>query len=114
MNLPKVLHDALTFLGLLEAFTRISQSPKDSFETAKQQLSQFLSDADKRFKQMALTLHPDKGGTTEQMQELNAAMDIVRRLDVQPMRQYPVTVIRVYSSDWGTGSTTTSSTTGWW
>lgn len=118
VQIPKQLHDAMVKLDVLECFKRMAQAP--SFEAVEATLEQLKTEADKSFKRLAFTAHPDRGGSTEAMQELSAAREIIGKLGVQRPQPQPMTVIRVHVSSFGgfggfaTSSTGTSTSgTGW-
>ena len=71
----------------------------DAFNQAK-------ADAKVRYKEMAMALHPDRGGDGEQIKEVNALWDIIKGLEarVRPKpKPVPMTAVFV-------GVTTNSST----
>lgn len=114
MRIPAPLHAALVRLNVWAMFVQVAQNAAN-FEQAKAGVEELKRTAERNYKAQALDAHPDRGGDEEQMKELNAAMDLVAKVDVEPPRPRPTyTVIHVqFSSSYG-GGTTTSSTGGFW
>jgi len=109
MNLPPPLHEALLLFGVLDQFMQIVGVQGKSYQQLEVEVKRFKEDLEKKYKQLALKAHPDHGGTTEAMQRLNTARDVVRKVQVAPC---PAPTIRVvFASPFFDNTTTTSSTT---
>lgn len=109
MQIPKALHSALLLFGCWEAFQRLLQTAT-SFEAVKAGVEALKADAERAYKQQALKAHPDHGGCEERMKALNAARDVLRKLEVRrPPPRPVVTVIHMHTDSWGSGTTTATS-----
>lgn len=102
---------ALELLGVSDLFSDIGHA--QSFTEAKRRLSAMRDEAERNFKRFALVVHPDRGGTTEAMQHLNAAWDLVRRIDVAPPP--PRNFVKIVAVNYGGWYPAPSATTaeGW-
>lgn len=83
-----------------------------NFETMKEL-------AKKSYKRLALQLHPDRNGESdEEMKKLNAAWDFINKIKLEqsPPVVFCSPYITIhYSSGWGTSTATSSTTTtGFW
>ncbi len=77
----------------------------DAFNQAK-------ADAKVRYKEMAMALHPDRGGDGEQIKEVNALWDIIKGLEARARpKPKPVRVTTVFV---GVGTSATDSGTMEW
>ena len=56
---------------------KISMSVNEAFEMLEVPMDINEREADKKYRQLSLKYHPDKGGSVEDMQRLNVAKDIV-------------------------------------
>lgn len=68
------------------------------------------------WKKLARQLHPDRNpgkDTTEPMQAVNAARDVLRQLEVRPRQVLPVVQFVVFGGSGGSGAATTSFTQTW-
>lgn len=117
---PEQVMQSLETLGLLARFHFVVQAARSvrDLPAVQSLLKAFKIEAEARYRDLAFECHPDHGGDEERMQEINAAWDIVKILDVRPRpRPQPVCNIRVVvynsgtSATWngGTGYTTTDS-----
>ena len=79
LRLEKKLHDALVVLDMLEFLQQQLQSLR-GLQDIKGLVTVVRSEAKARGKLLALEHHPDKGGSLEKMQELNAAVTEVRQI----------------------------------
>ena len=88
MTLAPNIQNALDLLGVNLSATQTSTR----FIEAKAAIQDMRKQADRNWRIKAMASHPDQGGTVEEMQALNAAHDIVQRLDVDPL---PVSAIEI-------------------
>lgn len=66
-------------------------------------------------RRLAFDAHPDRGGDLAAMQELNAARDLLLKLDVRPRRPRPVRIVVFVSepfNSWCPGTSVTGTGTG--
>ena len=106
---------AIHTLGLAAKFNVMMARSRQaaSHQVARQLLHEFKNEAEEDYKALAMKHHPDRGGEAKNMQQINAAWDIVKTLNVRPApprHQMPV-IVRVNIDTMGP-STTTSYTTG--
>lgn len=82
-----------------------------NFETMKEL-------AKKSYKRLALQLHPDRNGESDEaMKKLNAAWDFINKIKLKqsPVVFYSPYITIHYSSGWGTSTGSSSTTTtGFW
>lgn len=79
--MPPELVQALRALGLLEAFVQEVHNQDPRLRPAR--LEEFKLQAKKAHRKLALEAHPDRGGSTERMAEVNAASDIIQDLHIR-------------------------------
>jgi hypothetical protein len=75
------LVQALRALGLFEAFLQEVHHTDPGLRPAR--LQEFKERAEKVYRKLALELHPDRGGDTERMALVNAAMDLLRATEIR-------------------------------
>ena len=107
--LPTELVKALEVLGAAKLFQETFSQKFASPELAEAAVTSFKKEVDALFKQAAFTAHPDRGGSVEQMQQLNTARDILNKIEVR--RPRPITVLHIFANSIN-GATTATSTFG--
>ncbi len=107
-------------LGIWSGFVRLVQTAP-SFDAGIQGFAKLKEEAAQTYKARALDAHPDTGGSTEEMQLLNADWALLKKVDLTPPApRQQVTFIRVqhFGGGFTTSSTSTSYTSstggGWW
>ena len=116
--MPPELVQALRALGLLEAFVQEVHNQDPRLRPAK--LEDFKLRAKKAHRKLALESHPDRGGSTERMAEVNAASDLIQELRIRPapapqphpfMQGFRVVQVVMYPGFGGWNSVTNGGTT---
>lgn len=114
MQIPEKLHKAMARLNVLTLFAAMTRV--QSFEEAQARLDALKAEAERTWKELAMEAHPDRGGSTEEMQELNAARDLIVKLHIErPQPRPQVVFVQVRRGFGGFYTSSTSpTTTGWW
>ena len=104
---------AMTRLNVLALFEqRVAKAP--TFEAAEEGLEAVKAEADRVWKDLAQIAHPDHGGSTEEMQELNAARDTISQIRIERPRPRTVVIVQIFHTpSYGFGTSSTTSTGGW-
>jgi hypothetical protein len=116
MQIATRMKAALERLQVWEAFMAGLQAAQ-SYEGIQAMIERTKAQAKLNRNRLALTAHPDRGGSVDAMQELNAAYEAVEGLVCRPVPQVRVVQVAVHiQNGWQTWAPTTSSTTsgGWW
>lgn len=89
----------------------------NNYDQAKEALDKFKQEVEKQRRRLAMKHHPDKGGDTEKMQEINNVADLLLKTGRQPIRpviRQPIIIVRPCNySTTVRYSNYTSTTTSW-
>lgn len=104
---------AVRTLGLVDRFNALTAQlhRETRAQLVQVLLSAFKKDAEASYKSLAMKHHPDRGGDESAMQEINAAWDILKTLQIRRAPVAPPMPVIVHMNF---GGTTTSTTTNTW
>jgi len=112
-GLPPQMAQALRILGLEQEF-HIKMNSARSFENAVENLAEFKKEASRKRKLLAKQCHPDCGGDLNKMKEINNALDVINKIELERPRPQPVFVQIQVVSGWSSNASTTTSSGYYW
>ena len=87
----------------------LPELPRNDYHRAIVKFEEFKETVRKQRKILAKKYHPDKGGSIEHMQKINNAIDILLKINIEPVRPVRQEVVIVVRGS-GSGTSTTTFT----
>lgn len=106
------LTDLCTLISILEMPERYLSFLQADYHNAITGLPGFKKTVKQQYRRLALQYHPDKNnGNDRRMKEINAAVDLLLQLRIEPPRTQPVRIVFQFGGGGFGASTATSATT---
>lgn len=104
--------DIPTIFDLLEIPDELRNiAPNITLAQAHIQMERLRAEAKQNYRRLSMGHHPDKGGDTEEMKQLNEAYEELKKIKITPRRKPMVSIVIGVQVQHTTGTSSYSSTT---